>query len=66
MKLIFWFNTTHFYRTRNVDTPEIVGNLLATLPTLLNVSRTTSRSRTTMMPSDIAQLQSKTFIRLFS
>ncbi|KYN04008.1 hypothetical protein ALC62_04772, partial [Cyphomyrmex costatus] len=44
-------------RIRNVaSTPEIARNLSETLP-LHSVSRTISRSRVTLMPSDITQLQ---------
>ncbi|XP_018315355.1 uncharacterized protein [Mycetomoellerius zeteki] len=39
------------------STPDVARNLSDTLPTLHFVSRATSRSRVTLMPSDIAQLQ---------
>lgn len=47
-----YFGLTYiFCRICNAATPEIARNLSDTC----NVSRITSRSRTTMMPSEIAQ-----------
>ena len=53
-------------RIRNASTPDVARNLSdTTLSALHNISRVTSRSRVTLMSSDIAQLQSESFMDNF-
>lgn len=60
MIFVFWLNIC-FCRVCNATTPEIARNLSDTF----NISRITSRNRTTMMSSEIAQLQSKLSLKFF-